>query len=1005
MNRIRHIFRLIGLAVMLHLTLAVASAASLENIEVNSRLGEPFFAEIPLQLESNELVSKVFVEIAAASDYKIFEVYRDPELNAIRADVESDARGVRVKLSSRTAVKAPFFNLIVKIRHGRVAHFKKYPVFLEAPKTVVQAAEKAPVPTVHEVASIDTPPKPAAIDNQPSEEMQYFSGWARTDRYGPIVRGDALSTVAERLRVDKRYTNYQVMVALFEKNRSKFDQQNMNLLLKDSYLKVPTADEVESASSREAYKVFSQHEKQWKELNQQPRYAAEAEAQRTRYSKRVRMGDQADGVAAAPIAAEEVASASDSDGAAPIQDGSDDGVSEQDVPVALDEAANQQQSAETTALLEELKKQNELLEQKLEQSEQAMVALNQKVDEAASAASEANVKRLEVLVARMQGELEKARAEAAAKPVASGMDWVVWLLIALVVVLLIVVALLMRREPAHPADAQLESDVEMESARESVQADAVAASAEESAVLESPEEKEESVVASEDSPVVEQKSVAEIETAEGKSDLFDSIDSFPDDLTDTDTAEMVPYDASAMDEPDPSIDYLSEAEVYIRYGMEEEALQQLDLALRLKPDHVDAHVRKVELLHARNEAERFNLARVAAQAALSGAGLEQFNSAASAYVDMVDDSISLSSASTDPADVVEPVAGEISQDEEPALDFDFSEQAGTATEVAQDGVESTGHESDQATDINDFGEMDWLHDAAFEDEVESEPEQDVGGETIALSAEDGATQVIDSILDDFETEESRDISLSGEEIDTEQKVDLLPDAEGTLDLAAIGATQELDNLLNAFSEEDETKAPSADEIESEPSLEAADDVPVADTAIDLEKEVTATQHLDNLLGEFSDDDSMFEGEEELISATSEFSESPLKEKESEEEEVFGATQHLDVLMSEFAGNEEETLSGLDIERTDQESPEEVLSDSAEDPGATQQLDHLLGEFSAMNESSGQVSDDEFEGLSFDKVDHLSEEADEIEVDHCATQELDHLLSEFSDDEDEDEKNS
>jgi len=114
-----------------------ARAVSVEKIEVASHLGEPFFAEVPLKLESNELPSKVFVEIAAPADYKIFEVYRDPVLKLIRADVASDARGVRVKLTSRSRVNTPFFNLVLKIRYGRVSHFKKFPVFLDAAKSIL----------------------------------------------------------------------------------------------------------------------------------------------------------------------------------------------------------------------------------------------------------------------------------------------------------------------------------------------------------------------------------------------------------------------------------------------------------------------------------------------------------------------------------------------------------------------------------------------------------------------------------------------------------------------------------------------------------------------------------------------------------------------------------------------------------------------------------------------------------------------------------------------------
>ena len=1069
MNRVGHIFRLVWMAVALHLMVGVAYGASLEKIEVNSRLNEQFFAEIPLSLDSNELVSKIFVEVAAASDYRIFEVYRDPELNAIRADIESDARGVRVKLSSRTAIKAPFFNLIIKIRHGRVANFKKYPVFLEAPKTVIQAAEKAPVPVVHEIAPLETSTSEqpaasvtdveAAADKAVAPEVKYFEGWARTNRYGPIVRGDMLSTVAQRLRVDKRYTPAQVMVALYEKNKSKFNKSNMNLLMKGSFLNVPTAAEVESLSAKQASEKFSEHQTQWNDLNKQPRYAAEAEIQRSRYSKRVRMGEQADGVASAPVAVAtaEVAeeAATDRGDGATVEGGAEAASTDQQVTVG-DSAAKA--IAETTVLLAELQKQNELLQQKLEQSEANIAALSQKVDQAASAASDANVKRLEILMARMQGELEKAKAQAAVEQDGGVMDWVIWLLIALVVVLL------MRREPVHPSAAVVESEVEE---RVSVQLPEEAAPTIESADEFMQEPVAEAV---QDEPVAEDVAQKAVDAVEKESDLFDSIANFPDELTDTDTAEMVPFDDSALEaEADPNIDYLSEADVYIRYGMEDEALQQLDMALHLNPENVDAHIRKAELLSAKGDTAGYNQVNAAALAVLTGAALSQFKAATSDNAGLMDEAPAVEAhlPAAAQADAVEIDSTEQAEsDEAPTLDYDFSGLDDLDDDIAK-AAESAPVEApeSQGDDVSDFAEMDWLHDASFEDEVEAgaADEDEVGGETIALTAADGETQMIDSLLDDFEEADSTGFSLADDEIDSEASVGLLPNSEETLDLAAIGATQELDNLLNAFTEESEDESPlqATDTAASESSEKEM---------VDLEQEVTATQHLDNLLGEFSDeDDGMFGGEEEVIAASTE-------EADAEDDEVFGATQHLDVLMNEFSGNEEQ-LSGVDFDTlpADEETssdpvaedpeatqqldhllsafasqddepseseedhgatqqldhllgsftdPEEKMDTPeltqqsgsvanqqadvipvSEDPGATQQLDHLLGEFASFGDSA-EVADDDFAGLSFDKVDHLSEpgeDTDEIEVDHCATQELDHLLSEFADDDEDDDK--
>jgi FimV-like protein len=106
-----------------------------------------------------------------------------------------------------------------------------------------------------------------------------------------MVYGDSIYTIADRLRIDKRYTIKQIMVALFEKNRTKFAEDNLNLPQHGTYLDVPTTEEVELNSYDQALSTVQDHDRRWKELVKQPRYAAVAEAQRTRYSKRARVAE------------------------------------------------------------------------------------------------------------------------------------------------------------------------------------------------------------------------------------------------------------------------------------------------------------------------------------------------------------------------------------------------------------------------------------------------------------------------------------------------------------------------------------------------------------------------------------------------------------------------------------------------------------------------------------------------------------------------------------------
>ena len=992
LKQVRHLVAFAGVAFACFtaalLSSAVVHAASLEKIEVGSHLGEPFYAEVPLKLEAGESVTRLFIEIAAPADYKIFEVYRDPVLSSIRADVASDKRGARVKLSSRTSIKAPFFNLVLKVRYGRVAHFKKFAVFLEPPKSIQTAAQKAPQPTVQAIEqtsvvdsasvadSSDTDSSSEAEASATTEADASFDGWARTDRYGPIVYGDMLSTVAARLRLDKRYKPSQVMAALFEKNKDKFDSENMNMLKAGSFLDVPTAAEVEQRSAKEAYTLFANHEKQWKELTQKPRYAAVAEAQRTRYSKRVSIGGQAKGAASAPVMAavspvtdlmtDQPVNVGDlpAEAVSTIADSSDNTAG----TTADEKMAGASLDAQANPVLAELQAKNEALQQQLLANQKSVEAMNAKLDEvasAAAAASTARIEKLEVLLVRMQAELEKANRQTSSPQ--QGPDWIIWLLAALVIILLGTVAVLMRREPAHPADA-----AKVEETAESA-AEAVAVT---------------------DEPVATQ---TPDEVEEQEEDVFDSISSFSDDLTDTDTAEMEAFDASLLDEdPNPNVDYLSEADVYIRYGMDDEALHQLNLALRLQPDHLEAHIKKAQLLRRTGSMAAFNEAKVDAGSILESSDLDQFNVALHEVATESDD------------EAVEPSVSEHPDKEDSSSDLLLAGAVGVAAGVMlADTDDDSGIDFDLSdVDVSDqqdedaqeaaMEEMDWLHDDSFEAEPESpageSPVQTESGDESDKSTdagEAGVTQMFDNLMGEFSDDE-QEVSLDSSDVATVESSQSDARAETsadelTLDLASGDATQELDNLLSEFTDQDES-------LEDDRDADAA----IADRTLLIDDEMAGIEDLDHLLGDFSDDDEVFDFSaetSELDASVFEQAEEAVGRQVDDGDATLGATQHLDILMSEFSESPDadSEATGLDddlLEKAGNVSSDAI--DVEENHDATQELSHLLSAF----------SEDEAEAASAE-VDPQGTYAasNAVEIDHDATQELDNLLSEFAADED------
>ena len=289
----RHYRYLIVTAALLSLFSTETRAFELGKIDVASHLGDAFHAELPLTLDEGETLSKLSVELAAPDEYRDLGIYRDPAISLIRADlVRADRHGL-IELSSRTPVNAPYLVILLKLRYGHATHFRKFPLFLDISRAAEPAEALSDNDRNQESLNRTAPETISeAAGGSVAGAFHPYDGWARIARYGPVIYGDILYVIADRLRIDERYTIRQVMVALFEKNRAKFEQDNLNNPLQGAYLEVPTAAEVEKRSYEQALLVIKKHDHHWRELRKQPHYAAIAEAQRTRYSKRARLAEE-----------------------------------------------------------------------------------------------------------------------------------------------------------------------------------------------------------------------------------------------------------------------------------------------------------------------------------------------------------------------------------------------------------------------------------------------------------------------------------------------------------------------------------------------------------------------------------------------------------------------------------------------------------------------------------------------------------------------------------------
>lgn len=106
----------------------------------------------------------------------------------------------------------------------------------------------------------------ATLLKGPKNATSQYSGL----EYGPIDSQDTLWRIAERYRQNNNLSVYQVMSAIYELNPNAFEQQNLNLLVDGSILKLPSERYISRIDARQAQIRAENDERTFAELLNKP---------------------------------------------------------------------------------------------------------------------------------------------------------------------------------------------------------------------------------------------------------------------------------------------------------------------------------------------------------------------------------------------------------------------------------------------------------------------------------------------------------------------------------------------------------------------------------------------------------------------------------------------------------------------------------------------------------------------------------------------------------------
>lgn len=221
---------------------AAAMGLGLGEIRLGSSLNEPLSAEIDLVAATPEELAALEAKLASPEVFQRYGLERPTYLSTIEFSVGrgQDGRNV-LRVRSSDPISEPFVSFLVDVNWSRGRLLREYTVLLDPPALAAPAARApAPVaaPTTMPAAA---PALPAAAPEAPSAAEGSYT----------VQRGDTLYGVAGALTGGDRQATQRMMVGLFRANPEAF-AGNMNVMRAGAILRVPGAAEIADIAASDA---------------------------------------------------------------------------------------------------------------------------------------------------------------------------------------------------------------------------------------------------------------------------------------------------------------------------------------------------------------------------------------------------------------------------------------------------------------------------------------------------------------------------------------------------------------------------------------------------------------------------------------------------------------------------------------------------------------------------------------------------------------------------------
>lgn len=253
------------LAVMTLLAPASAYSLGIGSIRVHSGLNQNLNAEISLVTSADEDVSDIKVSLAPPPKFDEAGIPWSSFLSKIKFETVSKPNGSTViKVTSNEALKESFLDFLLEVNWPKGSLYREFTVLVDPPSYQKVSTTQAPVYRHYEAPKTYNEPPPKRHVDRPRQVHHIVHTGDEGGGSNVTRKNDTLWKVAERVKPNGDVSVEQMMIALYEANPQAFFKDNVNALLPNKKLSVPSKSKIEQLTRSQALAEFNKQMRAWK---------------------------------------------------------------------------------------------------------------------------------------------------------------------------------------------------------------------------------------------------------------------------------------------------------------------------------------------------------------------------------------------------------------------------------------------------------------------------------------------------------------------------------------------------------------------------------------------------------------------------------------------------------------------------------------------------------------------------------------------------------------------